>query len=124
MSGDQLEAFSREKEQTITRLKEDLKPGDTIWTITRHCSDSGTYRAIDVYTFEPTDTTVIKDQPSVTKSWLTYSVAIVINYHYDLEHKAIGVVRFKTEREAERSVVDELSLVLFGERGLLRQETI
>lgn len=102
----------KEKEQTIARLKEDLNPGDTIWTITRYCSDSGTYHTIDVYTFEPTDVTVIKDQPPVTKSWLAYSVAIAINYYYDLE------------RKAERSVVDELSRVLFGERGLLRQETI
>lgn len=45
---------AKEKEQQEARewLLEVLKPGDTVYTILRHVSRSGMYRAIDLYKLE------------------------------------------------------------------------
>lgn len=39
----------QESEQALERLREMIKPGDTIYTILRHRAKSGMYRAIDLY---------------------------------------------------------------------------
>jgi len=61
-------------------LRAILKPGDTVYTVLRHVSRSGMYRAIDCYKFE-------NDQPS----WLSYRVAKAIDDKFDKRYDAIGV---------------------------------
>ncbi len=38
-----------EREKALTRLREELTPGDTLYTVLRHVSSSGMTRWIDVY---------------------------------------------------------------------------
>lgn len=38
-----------EKQDCLKKLHECLKPGDTVYTVLRHCSRSGMFRKIDLY---------------------------------------------------------------------------
>jgi hypothetical protein len=40
-----------EQAEAVTRLREILKPGDTVYTVLRHVSSSGMSRDIDLYVF-------------------------------------------------------------------------
>ena len=80
-----------ERDDAIASLKEYLKPGDTVYSILRNVSASGTCRHIDVY--------MIKDnQPSR----LTWGIAKALETTYNRKKDAIRVsgcgedVGFKT----------------------------
>lgn len=51
----------REQQEAIDHLREIIKPGDTVYTILRHVSRSGMYRAIDLY--------IMQDNQPVYISW-------------------------------------------------------
>lgn len=38
-----------ERDQALATLREDVQPGDTLWTVVRHVTSSGMTRWIDVY---------------------------------------------------------------------------
>jgi hypothetical protein len=76
---------SQEREEAINRLKELLKPGDTVYTVLRHVSRSGMSRAIDVYKI-----TSGKDgRPE--KSWLSYNVAKALEWGFNKNYEAVSV---------------------------------
>ena len=70
----------QEREEAIKELREQIKTGETVYTVMRHCSRSGMYRAIDCYIMR-------KNQP-VRISW---TVARACGMKYDRRHEAIGV---------------------------------
>jgi hypothetical protein len=61
-------AQEAERQAAIDRLREWLKPGDTVYTVLRHVSRSGMMRHIDVYKL--TD-----DGPQ----WLSYPVSLALD---------------------------------------------
>jgi hypothetical protein len=74
-----------ERQESITRLKEILKPGDKIYTILKHVSRSGMMRSIDVFKFD-----VDKDG-HVVKHWLSYQIAKALDYPFDDRRESIKV---------------------------------
>lgn len=66
--------------EAIADLKQLLTPGETVYTILKHVSTSGMYRAIDVYVFRDNEPRRI-----------TWSVAQAVGYRYDTKHEALGV---------------------------------
>jgi hypothetical protein len=69
-----------ERQEAITRLKEMVKPGDTLHTIVRHVSRSGMSRVIDVYK--------LVDGDALRLSW---SVADAIGEPYDRKNEGVRV---------------------------------
>ena len=65
-----------ERKQYIEELQKLLKPGDTVYTVVRHVSQSGMYRAIDLY--------IIRDNQPLRITW---SAAQLLE-GYDRKHEA------------------------------------
>jgi hypothetical protein len=65
-------------------LREVVKPGDTIYTILRHVSSSGMYRAIDLFAIPCED-----GRPH--QYWLSHWAAKVMGDRFDERRNAIGV---------------------------------
>ena len=62
-------AQQSERDEYIAKLRETLKPGDTLYTVIRSVSRSGMSRVIDVYHF------TTGDDGKLSKSWLSYWIA-------------------------------------------------
>ncbi len=113
-----------ERQEAIDRLKEWIKPGDTLYTVLRSRAASGMSRSIDVYGFAlPNDYDNAKRRNMrLEKSWYSYNIA-----------KA-GIGSWDDKREAIRiggagmgmgfHIVYELSYLLFGDGYALKQEWI
>lgn len=74
----------KERDEARARLREILKPGDTVYTVLRHVSASGMSRAIDVFHFS------VKDG-KIQKHWLSSSVAKAVGYAWDKKHDCLKV---------------------------------
>jgi hypothetical protein len=99
-----------EREEAIARLREWIKPGDTVYTILRHRARSGMMRTIDVYLFLP-DLRKGHKPRSIVKLWLSYNVARATGYTFSKAHESIvvGGCGF----DAGFQLVYELSRLLF-----------
>lgn len=95
-----------ERQEAIERLREMLKPGDTVYTILRHVSRSGMSRVIDCYT---------KDH-----QWIGYRVALVTESKYD--DKQRGVRIGGCGMDMGFALVYDLSWVLFGRNNPNRSD--
>ena len=82
-------------------LRSMIQPGGTVYTVLRHVSRSGMYRALDCY--------VMTDGEPLRVS---YWVAKAIGFKYDRKHEAIGVGGCGTDVGFE--VVYNLGRALFG----------
>lgn len=81
-----------ERQEAIERLREMVKPGDTLYTALKHVSSSGMYRAINVFLILPSrldDPT--RSERSVTPSWLSRRVATALGERFDDRREAVGV---------------------------------
>lgn len=87
----------------IAALRKAFRPGTEIFTILRHRSKSGMYRAIDVYTFE-------RNQPC---RW-TYTVAKALGWRYDKRHEALGVCGCGMDMGFH--IINSLSYALHGHK--------
>mgnify|MGYP001617057424 FL=1 len=70
-----------EQAEAITKLRRVLKPGDTVYTVLRHTSKSGMYRAIDLYKLPA------KGGPLC----LSYTATLAMGARFDKRHESIGV---------------------------------
>lgn len=95
-----------EKSEAILRLLEVVKPGDTIYTILRHVSQSGMKRVISLF--------VIRDNKPIRLDWF---ISNALGYRYNDVHEGIEVRGFGFD--VGYSVVQNLSYRLFGEEGVL-----
>lgn len=97
-------AAEKRAEQATAReqLRELLPPGSTVYTVLRHCSKSGMYRAIDCY--------VIRDNEPQR---LTFSVAKATGMKYDRKHEAIGIGGCGMDMGF--AIVNDLSYYLYPE---------
>ena len=66
--------------EEVKKLRELLKPGDTVYTVLRHVSRSGMTRVIDLYVF--------KDNEPLRLSW---SAAEVLGWGYDTKYEGVKV---------------------------------
>lgn len=73
-------AQKAERDEAVRELREMLKPGDTVYTILRHTSASGMYRALDVH--------VMRDNEPRRITW---KVGKALEVKYDLRREALGV---------------------------------
>lgn len=71
-----MNAKEKEREEARQKLLEMIKPGDTVYTVLRHVSRSGMYRAIDLY--------IMQDNQPV---WISYTAAKLLE-GYDQRHEA------------------------------------
>ena len=71
---------SMERQEAIERLKEWVKPGDTLWTQIKHVSRSGMSRVIQVVKLE-------NNEPS----WLGYNIALALGWSYDRQREGVRV---------------------------------
>jgi hypothetical protein len=69
-----------ERDDAIARLREWLKPGDTVYTILRHCSRSGMARVIELVT--------IKDNEPI---FLGYNASLALGITYDQKRDGVKV---------------------------------
>lgn len=73
-----------DREESLERLREWVKPGDTLTTVLRHTSTSGMMRSIDVYLLG-----CEKGKP--TKLWLSYHAARILGWSFDERREAVKV---------------------------------
>ena len=110
---------NRGRDEAIARLREILKPGDTVYTVVRHVSASGMSRVIDLYHFGIYD-------GKVQKSWLSGFVATALGWSFDEKRGALRVQGCGMDMGFH--VVSTLSRVLFPEADrpdyVLHQEWI
>lgn len=78
-------ANQREQDEALTELREILKPGDTLFTVLRHKSSTGMYRAIDVYKFEA------EPNGQIGPRWLSRLIARALDWRFDQRYDALGV---------------------------------
>ena len=64
-----------ERDEYIAKLRETLKPGDTVYTVIRSVSRSGMSRVIDVYFFST-------ENGKIRKQWLSYWIAKAIGWGF------------------------------------------
>jgi len=69
-----------ERQQAIEKLRELIKPGDTVYTTLKHVSRSGMMRSIDVH--------LIRDNEP---QWIARQVATAIDFNFDEKREAIKV---------------------------------
>ena len=91
-----------EQEKAREDLRQYLKPGDTVYTVLRHCSRSGMSRTVDVFIF--------RDNSPLRMSW---QVAKAIGFTYDRKHEGVKVGGCGMDVGFE--VVYNLSHALFSE---------
>jgi hypothetical protein len=84
-------AQQSERAEAIARLRETLKPGDTLYTVLRHVSRSGMYRAIDVYYLANGDTNKDGTLRPPVKMWLSRLIARATGIRFDENREAIGI---------------------------------
>lgn len=96
----------KERDEAIARLREILKPGDTVYTVVRHVSASGMSRVIDLYHFS------IRGG-KIHKSWLSGLAARAIGWRRDAKHDGIKVQGCGMDMGFH--VVSTLSRVLYPE---------
>ena len=89
-----------ERQQAVERLREMLKPGDTVYTTIKHVSRSGMQRSIDVH--------LIRDNKPV---WIAPAVAKAADYPFDERREALKVSGCGMDMGF--AVVYDLSRVLF-----------
>ena len=89
------------------RLRELLKPGDTIWCTVRYVSSSGMSRGIDFYLL-----TCGKDGPD--RIWLSRLIATACEYRFNERHECVSVSGCGMDMGF--AVVYDLAHALFGPR--------
>ncbi len=99
--------FSKQDEaQALERLREIVKPGDTIYTTLKHVSGSGMYRAIGVHA-------ITHDKRyGCVPLWLSYNVAALGVGRWDDRREAVGVTGVGSDMGFE--IVYSLGWRLFG----------
>lgn len=80
-----MSARPSEKQEYIDKLRAELKPGDTVYTVLRSVSRSGMSRQIDVYHFAKVD------QGRVDKAWLSYWAAKALGWRFNNRADSITV---------------------------------
>ncbi len=108
-------ASNREKREAIERLKEWLKPGDTLITVLRHVSSSGMSRRIDLYKLgcEP--------DGRISKAYLSYNAAQALGWKKP-SHGKEGITIGGAGMDMGFHLVYELSSLLFRDGYALKQE--
>lgn len=82
-------AQQAERAEALERLREWLKPGDTVYTILRHVSRSGMQRTIDVVHFDARGAT--HDGRQGTPLHLGYNIAQALGMSYDRQREGVKV---------------------------------
>ncbi len=77
-----MKANKEEKEAAIQRLREWLKPGDTVFCILRHVSRSGMFRVIDLVVF---------DKKTGQDYHLGYNAALAMGDGYDRKREGVRI---------------------------------
>lgn len=103
----------QEKQEAIERLRDILKPGDTVYTILKHKSRSGMQRKIDLYAIKPNCNGVHEPR------YLSGYAARALGWRLS---DGRGIVVDGCGMDMGFHVVYELSGVLFGKSSDLRQE--
>lgn len=100
----------QEQADAIERLREVIKPGDTVYTILRHRSSSGMSRVIDVKVIHAEVDNSDTVKPRVYH--IGYSVAIALGLSYDREREGVKVSGCGMDMGYH--IVHELGNAIFG----------
>ncbi len=76
---------TKQSAEFIEKLRETLKPGDTLHTVLRSVSRSGMNRKIDVYKL------YVDDKGEIQKQWLSYWIARAIGETFDKKMDCLSV---------------------------------
>ena len=95
--------LNTERTDAIVRLKEWVKPEDTIYTILRHRSKSGMSRVIDLK---------VVDRERFDISHLGYNVALALNLRYDKKQEGVRISGMGMDMGYE--LVYQLGQALYG----------
>ena len=109
-------AKSRSKREAIERLKEWVKPGDTIYTVLRHVSSSGMSRDIDLYKFS------CERGNKIDKWYLSVNAATALGMSMAKHDRGIKIGGAGMDMGFE--LVYRLAMVLFGDGYALNHSTI
>lgn len=72
-------ARAAERDEALARLREILKPGDTIYTVLRHQSRSGMVRDIDAYVFRDNEPLWLSSYASKVLGWRMANDAVRVD---------------------------------------------
>lgn len=75
-----MKVAKQETQEAIARLREMIKPGDTVWTVLRDVSRSGMSRNIDCYLLRDGD-----------RTWLSRLVARAIGFSFNEKRECLRV---------------------------------
>lgn len=95
-----------EQAAAVERLKEWIKPGDTIYCILRHRSSSGMSRVISLKGISIDS----KGKPDISE--YSYNVALALGYRYNRNHEGVSISGCGMDMGF--AIVDHLSHKLFG----------
>ncbi len=104
-----------ERAESMTALRESLKPGDTVHTVLRHVSRDGMSRRLDVYKFSVNKRKGAFAPNGVSKDYLTWHAARVLGLR--LRNDDNGLTVGGAGMDMGFHVVYELSARLFSKDG-------
>lgn len=108
-----------EQHAAIERLREWIRPGDTLYTTVNHVSRSGMYRTVQIRAILPESS---RGERAVSVLFLGFNVATALGLRYDRKHEGIGMGG--CGYDAAYQVIHDLSMLLFGASDKLRKETL
>lgn len=83
-----------QKQEALEWLREHLSPGDIVYSIVRHVSQSGMQRCIDFYAFRPRDTEPANFEEAARNPeplYLSSYVGKLLGYHISEKHGGVIV---------------------------------
>jgi hypothetical protein len=108
-----MNAKQKERQEAIERLKEWIKPGDTLYLVLRHRSASGMSRTISVKGFR-----VRECDGTIDDFEYSYNVALALGWRFNRDRE--GVTVGGCGMDMGFHLVYELSGVLFGDGYTLK----
>ena len=103
------------QKEAITKLKELLKPNDTIYCILTKLSNSGCYRHINFYKFYNSKSNLV-----INKYWLSFLISIALKLPLKEKTNSVGIGGGGMDMGFH--IVYELSYLLFKDGYKLNHE--
>ena len=91
-------AQQSERDEYVAKLRETLKPGDTLHTVLRSVSRSGMSRVIDVYHFYTDPKT-----GEIRQEWLSYWIAKACGLSFQDKSEGSGPAKGESSKKGDSS---------------------
>tara|TARA_R100001244_G_scaffold118987_1_gene88687 strand:+ start:511 stop:852 length:342 start_codon:yes stop_codon:yes gene_type:complete len=106
-----------DQKEAIYKLKELLKPSDTVYCILTKASNSGCYRHINFYKF---NYEIINSKNTINKLWLSFLISSALKLSFKEKTNSVGIGGGGMDMGFH--IIYELSSLLFNDGYKIKHE--